>query len=882
MFSTHAIHLLHVILRDTLITLIILFSALFVWLKSGIEVDSLYFNHYEVEGLYIKLDKKLTLRANTITIPKSKQKPSFDNIDRVFKQVKYLLTFFHYIELENVDFKNNHYKVVYADNILYITSDDYEIAGNVWKRGKILVADISLFYIKKEDINVVAKLNYDLRSDQLILEGDYHAYHIQGRFKAIKKNQNVDFIINSVPFSDLKTVIDKIPLSPNVNQWITEKIQAKRYRLYDLSGRGKVHGSKFEVDLASLKGNALLEKATIDFQEGVSPVKAEKILLHYQEGTLGFKLEDATYKNRKIIANSVKISHMKKGETAKLDLDFSINSMVDQSLNAILKAYDIELPVLHRDSRSQIRVKLGLPLKAPEKEKIDLFVNVILGKGNLYIQKIKLPILGGEVCYEKGVATLKKIEIKAPWYEGALSGKVHTQSQKADLLFDAKNIKIGDGQENHFILHDKKIPFSIDYRKGMDIVVPMFHLKIRQNAQKTEITASDLAKIKPYFGELQIDIDGGSLTVTTEDFSDYRFHGNLYRKACFIYDDSVCYTSVPCHGTVSSGSLDFFAFGKRLHYNEKTSEITLKRLNIDLEKFLELGLRKGKVSSKRAKKGKIVIRGKKSNIRYNKYTLLTDQYTVSIFSPSGRIKASGNLGNDVVSFEKAGEKITIEALRIHDRMLHPLIHFNGLQDGRYTIRLSGVPNQLMKGEILLDGGVLKSFKAYDETRNFLQNNQALSEIQDPGFSATGFKIKNGKIDYRILKEKVVFDSIYIKGHSATIVGKGELNLKTKKLNINLAVQMVRKLGKIVGSVPVLGYILMGDDNSITFGLKITGTLDAPKVETSAAKEILMLPFDLIKRTIQSPAHLMKQEKEKKKTPVPVVEEVKIPKNHVAP
>ena len=75
MFSTHAIHLLHVVLRDTLIVLIILFAALFVWLKSGIHIDHLHFNHYEVDGLYIKLDKKLTLTAKRILIPKPKKNP---------------------------------------------------------------------------------------------------------------------------------------------------------------------------------------------------------------------------------------------------------------------------------------------------------------------------------------------------------------------------------------------------------------------------------------------------------------------------------------------------------------------------------------------------------------------------------------------------------------------------------------------------------------------------------------------------------------------------------------------------------------------------------------------------------------------------------------
>jgi hypothetical protein len=880
MFSAHAIHLLHVILRDTLIFLIILFAALFVWLKSGINVDHLSFNHYEVDGLYIKLDKKLTLKANTITIPKSKKKPSFDNIDQVLDRVKYLLTFFHYIELEEVTFKDNHYKMVYADNILYITSDDYEIAGNVWRRGKVLIADISLFYIKKENINMVAKFNYDLHTDKLILEGSYDAYHIKGKFKAIKEEHEVEFVVNSDTFSDLKTFIDKIPMKKKLNAWITEKIKAREYRLYSLRGKGTVHGSEFKPDLDSLKGNALLEDVNIHYKEGLSPVKAENILLRYESGELFFNVKKPTYQNREINASSVIISNIGKGKIARLDLDMHFNTKVDEVVQEILKAYKLNIPVLHKESRSKVEVKLGIPLKKMPKRKIDVFVQASLGKGNLYIQKLKLPVINGNIIYEKGLLKLKDIKLKEKWYEGTVNGKVKVREKMADLVFQAKKIELKKKKETLFFMTDKKIPFYLNYTKGVRITIPSLKTKVIKEGKKVKIEIEDIAKIKPYLKKMEIDVDGGTMTVTTNDFNTYAFTGKLYRKDCFIYDNKVCYTMVPCFGTSGPKGVDFYAFNKRLHFNSAKSLIELNTLNIDLQKFLSSDIRIQKIKTKKAKASKTVIKGRKSNIRYDKYTLLTDKYNVSIFSPSGTIKASGNLGKDVVTFKKRGKKISIEALRIHDRMLHPLINFDGLQNGRYTIKISGDPNKLMKGEILLKGGVLKSFKAYNKARNFIRNNKDLAQIQDPGFTAKGFKIREGKITYRGVKNRVIFDSVYIRGDTATIVGKGELDINTKKLNINLAIQTVRKIGKIVGSLPVLGYILMGEDNSITFGLKITGTLDDPKVKTSAVKEILMLPFDLIKRTLQSPAHIINTEKTKKK--VPVIEEITIPKDRVAP
>ena len=149
MFSAHAIHVLHVVLRDTLILLVVLFVALFFWLKVGIHADNLTFGHYKIEGLYLKLGKKLTLKAHNIVIPQTKAKPSFDNLDKTFDNIKYLFTFFDYIELEKIHFKNNESNIIFADDILYVTSDDFEIAGDLKNILKNFIANISMLYLKK-------------------------------------------------------------------------------------------------------------------------------------------------------------------------------------------------------------------------------------------------------------------------------------------------------------------------------------------------------------------------------------------------------------------------------------------------------------------------------------------------------------------------------------------------------------------------------------------------------------------------------------------------------------------------------------------------------------------------------------------------------------
>ena len=276
-----------------------------------------------------------------------------------------------------------------------------------------------------------------------------------------------------------------------------------------------------------------------------------------------------------------------------------------------------------------------------------------------------------------------------------------------------------------------------------------------------------------------------------------------------------------------------------------------KNLNIDLEKFLI------KEKKERNKEGdKLLILGKNSNLRYGEYTLLTDSYDVQI-QKNGDVQAIGSADGDIIKFSKTKDIVSMQALRIKDKVLHPLINFEGLQEGRYSFKNKGKPETMMKGEIIVEGGVMKDFKAYNNTLAFINTLPALAVLHNPGFSQKGFAIEEGVVEYRMIeRKKIIFDSVYIKGAAATIVGKGELDLEKKTIHMNLAIQVARQLGKFIGNLPLVGYIVMGEDKGITVGLKIRGSLDKPEVRTSAAKEILTLPLQILERTIKSPTKII--------------------------
>ncbi|CAA6804102.1 MAG: Unknown protein [uncultured Sulfurovum sp.] len=852
---------------------------------------------YNIEGLYIKLDKKLTLKANRVVLPKSNDTSSLEDIDKSFDTIKYIFTFFDYIEINNMNIDDDKINLIFADDLLYVSNNMYEIAGTIDRTRKKLKADISLFHLKNENIDFNGTVTYDLRTHSVVAKGDFSAYEIEGSLTVQKESENITFNVQSDTFENVKPVINRFTLSPAVKAWIVDRVQAKRYTLKSLSGKLIVNDESYKMDFDALQAEVLFEDVKIFYKESLDPVLAKSFLLRYENKALYFDLNAPSYKMKDMNKSKLSIVNLGKKDTT-LHLDLHMKTAMDTQLEEVLTAYDIALPVKHKGDLVDVNLKMDIPLgrKPVNKKSVDkkppkkptVFVNVDLYEGTLWYKNIKVklkkgnvqfdnqkqsPIVtklmlapgalaigettllveSGKVSYANDLVTIDNVKMKESWYKGSVDGIVELDKQKASLKLDIEKVSIGD-KEKFFVLENKKLNFYLRYKNNLRMDIPGLDITIKKQKKSMSFELNNLAKVKPYVHNLPIDVDGGSLNIVKRGLEHYTLEGVLKRAACYFYsDDGKCHVSVPITGTIKNNSVHIYAFKKAFHFNSDKSRITLKKLNFDLEQFLSDT--KNVTKKKTVKKSnRLVILGEKSNLRYGKHTLVTDSYDIEI-DPNGDISAFASLAGDIVKFSKKGKKFSLKALRVKDKMLHPLIGFSGLKEGRYTLIKSGNIDEVTQGQIIVEGGYLSDFKAYNNTLALLNTIPAIATLSNPGFSEQGFSIKRGLIDYKMVGDEINFNSIYIEGESANFVGKGSINLKTNKIDMQLAIHTAREFGKIVGHLPLLGYILMGKDKSMTIGLTITGSLEQPIVKTSATKEILTLPLDLIKRTLESPVHI---------------------------
>ena len=107
-------------------------------------------------------------------------------------------------------------------------------------------------------------------------------------------------------------------------------------------------------------------------------------------------------------------------------------------------------------------------------------------------------------------------------------------------------------------------------------------------------------------------------------------------------------------------------------------------------------------------------------------------------------------------------------------------------------------------------------------------------------------------------DTINISDISLSSEEINIVGHG--NASFKRNSIDLQLNLKSDLGSTVAKIPLVGYILLGED-TVSTSLSITGDLDNPDINTLIAKHIIIAPLNIIKRTFSLPFNLFKNDKE---------------------
>jgi hypothetical protein len=419
----------------------------------------------------------------------------------------------------------------------------------------------------------------------------------------------------------------------------------------------------------------------------------------------------------------------------------------------------------------------------------------------------------------------------------ALSAKLDFINPPA-LKVDKQSLHFTINNKDKLLIHEDDYNITYSYQKKLHQIA--FH---------------DIQKLIPFSPILQkLTVEKGKFKIISRDLKHY----NLF--ATINYFPIQGYLNTNINDTIflaaSYNKKDGFqsvindAITVKL---QKAIELSIEKTNLDLRPFLKSDDSKEENSKKALNLPAINISAEdgflqltdKDKILYSKLfsSLKGDTIKASLFHEKG--KALLLLKNSDIELYGEG---------FNDDFIKSLINFQGLSGGKYNFFIKGNDKKLLGG-IEIDNATAKGFALYNNILSFLNTIPAIVTFNSPGFNAKGFKVNHGEIHFEKEKNIINFKQIKLKGSSSNILGSGYVDLEKNSINLTLRIFLLKDIGTIISSVPIAGYLLLGDDGSLTTTIAINGDLNDPDINIELGKDIIMAPINIIKRTILSPVRL---------------------------
>ena len=187
-----------------------------------------------------------------------------------------------------------------------------------------------------------------------------------------------------------------------------------------------------------------------------------------------------------------------------------------------------------------------------------------------------------------------------------------------------------------------------------------------------------------------------------------------------------------------------------------------------------------------------------------------------------------------------------------DEFMGHLFFLSKFKGGRLDFSIVGTFEDY-KGIFEIKDTTILDYKILNNILAFIDTVPSLVTFSLPSYTKEGLKVSRAYASFHYYHDIFDFDNIKLDSTQIQIAGKGKASYKQDF--IDLVLQLKTKLANKASKIPVVGYIIF-DGESISTTLKVSGTLEDPKVKTMLAKDIVVAPLNIIKRTLLLPAHLL--------------------------
>lgn len=666
--------------------------------------------------------------------------------------------------------------------------------------------------------------------------------YAKGRF-FIKKSE---LILNGVRY---KINNASIRLNKNILSIDTIKLA------YEDMFLSKAHG---QMDLEKLMGDIFF-----DIESVLVPFSSEKkikllsknkqLQLNFSENSQSFILPQTLWsfdeQNITVEPTSIlrptKFSH----KSYIKDLNIHIKDLVDLKVNG---NFDLRRQYANLDISSSKFRYLNKDLNISAKDSVTPFILVhennttqihTLSTSHIYINENQVDVMPTSLSIKDGYLHIKETEVS---FNDKFSSKISSHYE-----LGSKRAKI---RARETMLYADKLlfiepAFNLFYKnkKGkhyIDINEYGIHALVNEK-KELDIRLNDFSKLYPYSKTMQLyDIKNGhaDLTIIEDhigmDLMITDFHPLLSKDGKDIKSYSIKgdYRDKTANLQINK-SIDFL-YHKKAKLTAKSTDFNLFPI-MDYLKIINTNDEKSDLD--------ILIKTKKCNVSLgSQRMILADSLKINIKGDTINAQLIHDKGG--VLFESHDKSISVFGHYLNDKFMNGLFKFSTFKGGELSFVMQG-PIDDMDGIINIKKTVIKDYTVLNNTLAFFNTIPSLVTFSVPDYSKSGLYVEEMYSAFHKTGPKIKIRDTKLTSEELVITAEGGSDFDAE--SIDLLLQVKTDLGSSAKNIPILGYIIFGED-SVSTTVRVHGPLSDPKVESSVAKSIIAAPFNIIKRTLFLP------------------------------
>ena len=808
------------------------------------------------------------LQSN-INVEMTKKIAKFYLVSEPFKSLKFLKNFLHLPNIAESWMYDNvkgdiKIEELYAE---YDLINNHIIENSI--QGKAQIKDAKIRFHKDVDVVNTKSLDIFFKDNKLhfnLMEPIFKDKKLDGSFVLInnltsEKNGQVDVFLKTNSKLD-KDILD-ILKAYNITLPIIQKNGNTQASLlmkfpYDTTKNMSTYGEFFLNDAKVAINNFEFESKNAEVILDDSLIKIKNSDFKYKDminATLNLNLDIKTLKSYGDA--NIKSFLIKEENKESLVEIKDKNTAIDLNFNN-------EVSILLKDLGTNIKISDLIYVNIDDLSKIYPYSKLLkdnsIKEGNIALQikdekniNFEAFIKGLNLPLQKNDTNIDSLEINGKIEDGKT--KISSKDEDIKIEIDDKlNIYL---KNLDVILENNKIETT---NLKQEVIISLFNSKLKMD---TDIYYLENAKIfiKNSGIDFEADVKDLNLPIKKNNnkIEKLSLIGSLKNDTTFIETKNKDLIL-----QLTEDSVFLYAEDYALHYSSTDSK---KIENIKYKK--------------------IDIKGKNLIIFYDEVNkLLADEFVLRIRNDSKFV--SLDYKQTSVTFrESKDKKIDIFSNNVSDEFINALIGKHIFDGGNLMFYASGYMNDL-NGKFIIENSNVEGVTILNNLLLFIQTSPALINpllaipavvglATNSGFNLLAYNIVDGTIEFNYNKDKELLDikKLITIGNGIDFDGRGTVDLKNNIIDSNIKLIFFKDYSKLVGMVPVINYVLLGDNNRVETEVNLNGSLSDPDISTNLTKDTISVPMNIGKRILSFPSILFDFIRGKDS-----IEEEKIKKNQI--